>query len=36
MAAEQGFFSMAQDGVIKILEGETSFEEVIRVIDITD
>ena len=36
IAAEQGFFTMSQDGIIKILEGETSFEEVVRVIDITD
>ncbi|MEK7606467.1 MAG: GspE/PulE family protein [Patescibacteria group bacterium] len=36
VSAEQGFFTMAQDGIIKILEGQTSLEEVIRVIDITD
>lgn len=36
VAAEQGFFTMAQDGVVKILEGQTAFEEVVRVIDITD
>ncbi len=36
VAMEQGFFSMAQDGVIKVLEGVTSLDEVTRVIDLSD
>ncbi len=35
-AAEQGIYTMAQDGVLKILEGTTSYDEVVRVIDLTD
>lgn len=35
-AAEQGIYTMAQDGVLKILEGITSYDEVIRVIDLSD
>lgn len=34
-AAEQGVYSMAQDGVLKILEGITSYDEVVRVIDLS-
>jgi type IV pilus assembly protein PilB len=30
----QGFLTMAQDGIIKALNGETSLEEVLRVVDI--
>lgn len=35
-AAEQGILTMAQDGILKILEGITSFDEVLRVIDLSD
>jgi type IV pilus assembly protein PilB len=30
----QGFLTMAQDGIIKALAGETSLEEVLRVVDV--
>jgi len=30
----QGFLTMAQDGVLKALAGETSLEEVFRVVDL--
>jgi type II secretory ATPase GspE/PulE/Tfp pilus assembly ATPase PilB-like protein len=30
----QGFLTMAQDGVLKALSGETSLEEVFRVVDL--
>lgn len=36
VAGEQGLLTMAQDGVIKILEGITSLEEVLRVIDLSE
>lgn len=34
-AASQGFLTMAQDAVVKILQGETTFDEVSRVVDIS-
>jgi type II secretory ATPase GspE/PulE/Tfp pilus assembly ATPase PilB-like protein len=34
-AAPQGFLSMAQDAVVKVLEGSTTFEEIARVVDIS-
>ena len=34
-AAAQGYLTMAEDGVIKALQGITSLEEVVRIIDIT-
>jgi type II secretory ATPase GspE/PulE/Tfp pilus assembly ATPase PilB-like protein len=30
----QGFLTMAQDGVLKALAGETSLDEVFRVVDL--
>lgn len=33
-ARRQGFLTMAQDGVLKALAGETSLEEVLRVVDL--
>jgi type II secretory ATPase GspE/PulE/Tfp pilus assembly ATPase PilB-like protein len=30
----QGILTMAQDGVLKALEGQTSLEEVFRVVDL--
>ncbi|MCI0619410.1 GspE/PulE family protein [Candidatus Wolfebacteria bacterium] len=35
-AAPQGLLTMPQDGVLKVLRGITSFEELIRVIDLTE
>lgn len=35
MAIEKGFTTLAEDGVRRILEGYTSIEEVMRVIDLT-
>lgn len=35
MAYAKGFFSLADDGVRRILEGQTSLAEVMRVIDLT-
>ncbi len=35
MALEKGFSTLADDGVRRILEGYTSMEEVVRVIDLT-
>ena len=35
MALEKGFTTLAEDGVRRILEGYTSIEEVMRVIDLT-
>lgn len=32
-AARQGFLTMAQDGILKALDGTTSLEEVMRVVD---
>lgn len=34
-AAPQGFLLMAQDAVVKVLEGSTTFEEISRVVDIS-
>ena len=34
MAIEEGMLTMAQDGVLKVLEGETTLEEVERVTDL--
>lgn len=34
-AAPQGFLTMAQDAIVKILEGGTTFDEVSRVVDIS-
>lgn len=36
MAVDKGFTTLADDGVRRILEGYTSTEEVMRVIDLTD
>jgi general secretion pathway protein E/type IV pilus assembly protein PilB len=36
MALDKGFTTLADDGVRRILEGYTSTEEVMRVIDLTD
>jgi type IV pilus assembly protein PilB len=33
-AERQGFLTMAQDGILKALSGETSLEEVLRVVDV--
>ncbi|HEY0011015.1 MAG TPA: GspE/PulE family protein [Candidatus Paceibacterota bacterium] len=33
-AARQGYLTMAQDGVLKALSGETSLEEVFKVVDV--
>ena len=33
-AVENGMLTMAQDGVIRVLEGETTLEEVERVTDL--
>ncbi|MEI6042141.1 MAG: type II/IV secretion system protein [bacterium] len=35
VAKKQGFMDMRQDGVVKVLQGQTSFEELERVIDLT-
>ena len=35
-AKKEGFFSMVDDGISKVLEGETSLEELIRSLDMTD
>ena len=35
LALEKGFSTLADDGVRRILEGYTSIEEVMRVIDLT-
>jgi general secretion pathway protein E/type IV pilus assembly protein PilB len=35
MALEKGFTTLADDGVRRILEGYTSIEEAMRVIDLT-
>ena len=35
-AKGQGILTMKQDGVLKILDGTTSFEELLRVITLTD
>ena len=34
-AFEKGFVTLAEDGIRRILEGTTSLEEVMRVIDLT-
>ncbi|MCB9808868.1 Flp pilus assembly complex ATPase component TadA [Candidatus Nomurabacteria bacterium] len=34
-AQHQGILTMAEDGVVKILQGKTSYEEVERVVDLT-
>ena len=34
VAKKQGFMDMRQDGVVKVLQGETSFDELERVIDL--
>ena len=31
LALKLGIISMKQDGIIKVLRGETSFEEIVRV-----
>jgi type II secretory ATPase GspE/PulE/Tfp pilus assembly ATPase PilB-like protein len=33
-AREQGFLDMVQDGVLKVLNGTTSFEELVRVVEV--
>jgi len=33
-ASKQGILNMKQDGILKIIEGETSFEEVTRIIEL--
>ncbi len=35
-AERQGFLTMAQDGLLKALDGRTSLEEVLRVVDMPD
>jgi general secretion pathway protein E/type IV pilus assembly protein PilB len=35
MALDKGFVTLAGDGIRRILEGYTSMEEVMRVIDLT-
>jgi len=35
-AQHQGILTMAEDGVVKILQGTTSYEEVSRVVDLTE
>ena len=35
LALEKGFVTLADDGARRILEGYTSIEEVMRVIDLT-
>lgn len=35
-AQHQGILTMAEDGVVKILQGRTSYEEVSRVVDLTE
>ncbi len=34
-AAAQGFLTMTQDAIVKVLEGSTTFEEIARVVDIS-
>ncbi len=36
IASRQGILSMRQDGVVKILNGVTSFEEVVSVVDLSE
>ena len=34
MAKKQGFLDLRQDGVVKVLKGITSFDELERVVDL--
>ena len=36
MAQSQGFVSLADDGLRRVLDGSTSLEELGRVVDLTD
>ena len=35
-AAPQGILTMAQDAIVKVLQGKTTIEEVSRVVDLTE
>jgi general secretion pathway protein E/type IV pilus assembly protein PilB len=35
-AVSKGFHTLAEDGVRRVLDGSTSLEELIRVVDLTD
>jgi general secretion pathway protein E/type IV pilus assembly protein PilB len=35
-AVEKGFRTLADDGVRRVLDGSTSLEELMRVVDLTD
>ena len=36
LAERQGFVSLAEDGLRRVLDGSTSLEELGRVVDLTD
>ncbi|WP_153111482.1 GspE/PulE family protein [Propionivibrio limicola] len=36
LAEQQGFVSLAEDGIRRVLDGSTSLEELVRVVDLTD